>query len=69
MSLKTLHIVFITLSTLLSIGFGVWAFRQSALAVGSANWMIIGGASMLFALGLILYGVWFLHKLTNVSFL
>jgi hypothetical protein len=54
MSLKWFHIVFITLSVMLSVWFGVWGLfhQQVALGIGSL------GASV----GLVLYGNYFLGK-------
>ncbi len=54
MSLKWFHIVFITLSMLLSLGFGVWGlFNQQ---------MVLGVASLAASAGLIVYGNYFLSK-------
>lgn len=66
MSLKTFHIVFITISTILAIGFGIWAIRnyQSQGDIGS---LIAGVASLAGAVILLVYGQWFLKKLKGVS--
>jgi hypothetical protein len=54
MSLKWFHIVFITLSTLMSIGFGVWGlFNQH---------VVLGIASLAVSAGLCVYGTYFLQK-------
>ena len=68
MSLKAFHIVFVTLSTILAAGFGIWAIRdyQSHGDLGSLS---IGVASLLGAVALIVYGRWFLQKLKGVRFL
>ena len=68
MSLKGFHIVFVTFSTLLSIGFGVWAFGQYTDG-GSTTLLAVAVAAGVFAVVLIGYGIWFLRKLRNVSFL
>lgn len=69
MSLKTFHIFFIVLSTLLCIGFGVWSFGDfSGDGPGAAS-IAMGVASLAGAVVLMCYGVWFLRKLKNVSFL
>lgn len=65
MSLKTFHIVFVTLSTLLSVGFGLWAVRQYR-DDGSTGLLVVAVGSMAFAVVLICYGVWFLRKLRNI---
>jgi hypothetical protein len=54
MSLKWFHIVFITLSVLLSVWFGVWGlFNQQ---------VVLGIASLGASIGLVLYGNYFLGK-------
>ena len=68
MSLKAFHIVFVVISTLLAVGFGLWA-----IARGRANEeplaLAVGVASLLGAVGLMVYGRWFLGKLKGVSYL
>ena len=68
MSLKTFHILFVVLSTLLSVGFGVWAVGRYMDGSG-AVYLLVTGAAMVFAAALIAYGFWFLRKLKHVSFL
>lgn len=68
MSLKAFHIVFVIASVVLGLGFGIWAIVQFAHA-GSAAMMALGIASLVFAVGMVVYGVWFLRKLKNVSYL
>jgi len=54
MSLKWFHIVFISLSMLVSLGFGVWGLLNQQLALGVAS--LAGSA------GLCVYGNYFLGK-------
>jgi hypothetical protein len=54
MSLKWFHVVFITLSTLMSIGFGVWGLYNQRVALGIA--------SLAVSAGLCVYGTYFLQK-------
>ena len=54
MSLKWFHIVFISLSVLVSLGFGVWGLFNQQIALGAVSL----GASA----GLVLYGNYFLAK-------
>ena len=54
MSLKWFHIVFISLSVLVSLGFGVWGLFNQQIALG----VVSLGASA----GLVLYGNYFLAK-------
>lgn len=59
MSLKGFHIFFIFLATLLAIGFAAWSLmNQTAVPVGIC--------SAVLALGLIVYGVWFVKKSKNI---
>jgi hypothetical protein len=54
MSLKWFHIAFITLSVLVSLGFGVWGlFNQQA---------VLGVASLAASAALVVYGNYFLGK-------
>jgi hypothetical protein len=59
MSLKWFHVVFITLSVLLSLWFGVWGLFNQQIALGIASL----GASV----GLVLYGSHFLAKVRKFS--
>jgi high-affinity Fe2+/Pb2+ permease len=64
MSLKAFHVLFVTVATLLTLGFGVWSLR-----VGDASYLSLGVISMAVAAGLVIYGVWFLRKMKGVSYL
>ena len=64
MSLKALHLIFISLSTILSFGFSYWS-----LIIAEQVLLIYGIMSLIFGIVLILYGVWFLKKLKEVSYL
>lgn len=66
MSLKAFHLVFITLSVFLAIGFGVWGIAQWSQG-GQFSAAAFGGVSLLIAVGLLWYGVWFWRKLTRIS--
>jgi hypothetical protein len=58
MSLKWFHIVFISLSVLVSLGFGLWGlFNQQA---------VLGVASLLVSAGLCVYGNYFLGKVRRL---
>jgi hypothetical protein len=54
MSLKLFHIVFISLSMVLSLGFGVWGLFNGQVA--------LGGVSLAASAGLVVYGNYFLAK-------
>ena len=68
MSLKTFHVVFITLSTLLAVGFGLSSYHDYQMHGGGALSVSLAVAGFVAALGLVTYGVWFLKKLKDVSF-
>ena len=61
MSLKALHLIFVTLLTSLSFGCAAWAFKA-----GSTFW---GVAGVVTGILVIIYGVYFLKKLKNISYL
>jgi len=69
MSLKAFHIVFVTASTLLAFGFGVWAITQSVHGQTFGGELALGIASLGVGIGLIVYGRYVLRKLRNVSYL
>jgi hypothetical protein len=61
MSLKAFHLIFVTLLTGLSFGCAGWAFQT-----GSVIWGVTG---MVAGILVIVYGVYFLRKLKDVSYL
>lgn len=61
MSLKAFHLIFVTVLTALSFGVAAWAFQN-----GSAGWGWAGVGAGVFV---IVYGLYFLKKLKNVSYL
>lgn len=61
MSLKAFHLIFVTLLTALSFGCAAWAFQS-----GSVFWGVTGVVSGIFV---VVYGIYFLKKLKNVSYL
>jgi len=61
MSLKAFHLIFVTLLTALSFGCAAWAFRA-----GSLLWGAVGVGAGIFV---VVYGVYFLKKLKNISYL
>jgi len=68
MSLKAFHVVFISASILLSLGFGVWEMRAWLEARATLD-LVLGSLSLLAGVGLLVYGRYFLKKLRNVSYL
>ena len=69
MSLKTIHIVFISASILLSIGFGAWNLNNYFSGLGSTFDLALGLGSVGATLALIFYGKYFLRKLKDVPYL
>ena len=67
MSLKAIHILFITLSTLLTLGFGGWCLN-SYLEENKTSYIILGIISFAAAAALIAYGIWFIRKLRRGEF-
>jgi hypothetical protein len=68
MSLKAFHIFFITVSTLLALGFGFWAVDDFGRS-GSWVHLALGVGSFVAGVALVRYGFWFLRKLKNVGYL
>ena len=69
MSLKAFHLIFITASSALAFGCGVWALKNFASPGGQESDLIFCIASFAVGAGLILYERYFLKKLKNVSYL
>lgn len=61
MSLKSFHLLFITLSTLLAIGFGIWELK-GYIASSDAMHLAAGVGSFVIALALVVYGIRFMRK-------
>ena len=65
MTLKAFHVLFVLLSTLMSLLFGVWSLARSSETV----FLMLGGLSLAMAVALLIYGGWFLRKMKDVSYL
>ena len=61
MSLKAFHLIFVTLLTVLSLGFAAWGFTGDHPLLGIAG---VGAAILV-----VFYGIYFLKKLKNISYL
>ena len=61
MSLKTFHLIFVTLLTALTLGFTAWAF--------AAGDLIFGLAGVVAVVLVIFYGIYFLKKLKKIGYL
>ena len=69
MSLKAFHIIFITCSSALAVGCGVWALKTYLSTAGGTMDLVFAIACFLAGIGLIVYERFFLKKLKNVSYL
>lgn len=65
-SLKTFHIIFVTASTILTIGFGIWAIRDYR-SNGDTTSLVVGVGSLIGSVGLVWYGRWFITKLKGIK--
>lgn len=64
MSLKAFHVVFVAVSILLLVGFGVWTVREYQRAGGTGN-VMMAACAFLGAILLLWYGRWFLRKIKD----
>lgn len=69
MSLKAFHVLFITASSALAFGFGVWMLRDYRGPDGSTSDLLYAIGSLGAGAGLLVYERFFLKKLKNVSYL
>ena len=69
MSLKSFHIVFISASILLALGIGGWELNNYSSPGGTRGDLLSGAASLMAAVALAVYGVYFLKKLKHISYL
>jgi len=69
MSLKIFHLVFITLSTLVCVGFGVWAIKSHYQGTGGVEYLVLGIISLVSGLFLFYYGNRFFKKIRSTNFL
>ena len=69
MSLKAFHIIFITASSALAFGCGVWGLKDFFSAGGRLFHLFFAIGSFAVGAGLVGYGRYFLKKLKNISYL
>jgi len=65
MSLRAFHLLFITLSVILTAFFAAWAAGQYS-AVHNASYILVAAASLAAGFGLVLYGARFQRKTRNL---
>lgn len=69
MSLKALHLVFVTALSGLTFGLAAWLLITGATVADKRADLFLGGLSFLVGVAVIIYGRYFLKKLKNVSYL
>ena len=69
MSLKAFHVIFITASSALAFGCGIWGLKNYFGPEGRVMDLLFGLGSIAAGVGLIIYERYFLKKLKNVSYL
>lgn len=67
-SLKAFHVLFVIVSTVFCLGFGVWEIVDYRKRQDGTS-LILGVASLMGGVALIIYGRWFLRKLKKQSYL
>jgi len=63
MSIKTFHLIFIVIATLMCIGVAIWGFFFTR---GETTFLIISGLCALAAIALPIYGISFYKKAKNI---
>ncbi len=67
MSLKAVHVFFVTIATLAAAGFGLWSIQQYS-TTGAGGDLILTVLAVAAAIALPAYGVWFLKKMKKVGY-
>ena len=66
MSLKAFHLFFISVSTVLALGFAWWCFMEYRTE-SKALYAVAGGAAAASAVALVYYGLRFARKLKDIE--
>ncbi len=69
MSLKTIHVVFVTCALLMTAFFSGWAWHEYAGPQSTPEHLVYGVLSIVAFAGLLVYGRYFLKKLKHISYL
>jgi hypothetical protein len=69
MSLKAVHLVFVTALSALTFGCGIWLLKDYAAASDNKTDLVLGCLSLVAGVAVIIYGKYFLKKLRGVSYL
>jgi hypothetical protein len=66
MSLKTFHLLFVTASVILALGFGAWGIEAFS-SRGEVGTLVLALLSLLFGAGLVVYGIRVRTKLKGMG--
>ena len=66
MSLKSFHIIFICISSLFTIFFGYWSYNEWS-QIGGTQYIVYSLISVVFTIGLLIYGKWFLKEISDLN--
>jgi hypothetical protein len=69
MSLKAVHLVFVTALSALTFGCAVWFLKDYRAPGGSQLDLLLGCISLAAGVAVLVYGRYFLKKLKNISYL
>jgi hypothetical protein len=69
MSLKAVHLIFVTALSALGVGCGVWKIVDYASPAGRPVDLAYGIAAILAGVLVVVYGVYFLKKLKSINYL
>jgi hypothetical protein len=69
MSLKAFHLIFITASSAMSFGCGVWSLKNYSTPDGRVLDLLFGLVCLLAGIALIIYERYFLKKTKDVGYL
>jgi hypothetical protein len=69
MSLKAVHLVFVTALSALTFGCGIWLLKDYAAAPDNKTQLVPGCLALAAGVVVIIYGKYFLKKMRGVSYL
>ena len=69
MSLKAVHLVFVTALTALTLGCAIWFLTLSRAPEGNSTDLLLSCVSFAASVAVVVYGRYFLKKLKRISYL
>jgi hypothetical protein len=66
MGLKNIHVLFISMAIVLCLAFGTWCVTMYRDQQGT-GYLAVGVGSFVCAVGLVVYGNWFLRKMKGID--